>query len=207
LAPLVTLLSCSYAPDFANDQLQCGAAGQCPKGYSCATDNRCWKNGATPHDAAVTPHDGAVTTDGGVQLSDFVGTWTFNSGASGGTLTGTCSDSSTPISSSLSGDFMVVTLSGTGLLAQYYCNAGWNLRLPAGSTTAVVQTGQTCVYSSTQSGVTTSYTFAALAFSLTTSNGQLGQFSGHLSGPFSASDGTTGTCNFNLAGQLTKTSP
>ena len=213
LAPLIALLSCSYAPDFASDQLQCSATGKCPKGYSCAADNRCWKNGATPQDAAVTndtgaPHDASTTSDGRApQLADFAGTWTFNNGATGGTLSGTCSDSTTPISNSLSGDFMVVSLNGTGLLARYYCDVGWNLSLPSGSTTAVVQTGQTCTYRSTQSGVTTSYNFAALTFSLTTTNGQTGQFSGHLSGPFTATDGTAGTCNFNLSGQLTKTSP
>jgi hypothetical protein len=64
-----------------------------------------------------------------------------------------------------------------------------------------------CSYHSTQMGVTTTYMFSALAFSLTTRDGKTGQFAGHLSGPFTASDNTSGSCNFTLSGQLTKTPP
>ncbi len=136
-----------------------------------------------------------------------MGTWTFNSGASGGTLTGTCSDSPTPVNQPLSGDFMVVSLAGTGLSAQYFCDAGWNLDLPTGTNTTVVRTGQMCIFRTTSMGITTAYTFSALAFSLTTTTGLTATFTAHFTGPFTASDMSSGTCNFMWSGQLTKTSP
>ncbi len=46
-------LSCSYSPNFANDTLQCGAGRTCPKGYSCASDNKCWKTGQVAIDSGA----------------------------------------------------------------------------------------------------------------------------------------------------------
>ena len=200
-------LSCGYSPNFANDTLQCGAGSTCPKGYSCATDSKCWKNGELATDAGThvdTGTGGDTHGDVGIGTDPrlpFVGTWTFNAG----TLSGTCSDSPTPVSQPLSGDFMVVSLAGTGLSAQYFCDAGWNLDLPTGTNTTVVRTGQMCTFRTTASGITTAYMFSGLAFSLMTSNGLSATFAAHFTGPFSASDGTSGTCNFTLSGQLTKT--
>ena len=189
-ALLLALSSC-YAPDFANDQLQCGDNSACPKGYSCAADNRCWKNGAQP----------AADAGGQMRFDNFVGTWVFT----GGTLNATCTDGP-PYQRALTGDSITILTGNVGLLEQYYCQTGWNLRLPLGTTTAVAPTGQTCVERTTDSGsgIMTTYTWSASELSFTTSDGQTATTTGHIMGPFSASDNTHGTCDVTYTGPLHK---
>jgi hypothetical protein len=55
-ALLSTLLGCSGASGPANGVQQCAPATsspRCPSGYSCQSDNKCWKDGTGPADAAV----------------------------------------------------------------------------------------------------------------------------------------------------------
>jgi hypothetical protein len=59
-------------------------------------------------------------------------------------LTGSCTDGST-INSQLTQDvFIVVTRGGAGLMFQYHCPTGWNMRLPVATNTAIAVAGQTC---------------------------------------------------------------
>jgi hypothetical protein len=212
--------SCTYAPDFANDKLVCGQDGTCPKGYTCATsDNKCWKNGETPgggtggSDGGTHPGTGGAHMDAGsdVPISNdprtgFVGTWTFT----GGTLNGSCSDGSVVQRPLTSTDYMLITLGTTAstVLAQYYCQAGWTMQLSSGNTMAVAPSNQTCVQRTTDNTVnppiTTAYTWSAVTFSFTKTGANTGMSTGHLMGPFAASDNTSGTCDLSFTGPLTR---
>ena len=181
------LLSC-YAPDFENGTLQCGPTNNCPKGYTCATDLTCWKDG-----------DLAPPTGGG-DVAAFVGTWTFDSG----NLNATCSDGS-PTTAPLAGDTVPIARRGDGIVASYFCD--WMLH--ATGATATADPGQSCseMIPNQMSGVIYTYTWSAKEFSFSTSNGQKASVSGHVGGPFTASDGSRGTCDGVFTGMLTKTAP
>jgi hypothetical protein len=200
-APLLLALSCSYSPSFQNDKLQCGVNGSCPKGYGCASDNRCWKTGDLNGGSdGGTGADSARDTGGADPLLKFVGSWTFKSGTSDAT----CTDGSVNHRSFADPppDFITVVVGGPGVLAQYYCDSGWKLRLTAAQTMAVADTGQTCRKSTTVAGVTTTYDWSALAFTFGTIDGQAATATGHVSGSFSDSNGVTGTCDVMFNGQL-----
>ena len=189
LLPLALLLvgARCYTPDFDNGKLRCGPQGQCPKGYGCASDGTCWKSGA------------GSSSDGGTDvLDDFVGTWTFLTG----TLDANCSDGRTM--PSIAGDVFVVTRAGTTLTAGYYCD--WFLHVPAGSRTTVIDPAQSCIQDvpDTGTGVTFHYNWSGTEFALTTSNGLSGSISGTVKGPFTATDGSSGTCEGKFTGTLSK---
>ena len=206
--------SCTYSPDFANDTLVCGPAQACPKGYACATDNKCWKTGETPGgggahaDAGGTggahmdaSSDLPITTD---PREGFVGTWTFN----GGTVDATCTDGSAK-HGALTGDYIVIGVGTTmsTVLAAYYCQSGWTMQLSSGNTMAIATSNQTCVVRTTDSStppVTTAYTWSPVTFSFTKTSATTASSTGHFTGPFSATDGTNGTCDVTFTGPLTK---
>ena len=50
MAGAAALSAGCYSPslDFDNGELACSPSGQCPSGYHCATDDRCWKDGSDP---------------------------------------------------------------------------------------------------------------------------------------------------------------
>jgi hypothetical protein len=224
---LAGLWACTYSPDFANDKLVCGPGGSCPKGYSCnVADNKCWKTGETPggggSDGGTNPGSGGARMDASSDVptnSDprtaFVGTWTFT----GGTLNGSCSDSPTPVQRALNGsasagvpaDYILIglgTLAGT-LNLKYFCDSGWNMQLSSGNTMAVATSNQTCIQRTTDNSVnppvTTAYTWSPTMFSFTKTSATAATTSGRLTGPFAASDGTSGTCDLTFSGPLTKT--
>jgi hypothetical protein len=189
LGAALLALSCSYAPDFGGGVLACSAAMTCPKGYSCASDGACWKDGMGPTDADP--------------LAKYVGIWTFESG----NLDSQCSDG-TPTTMALSGQTVPVTKQGSsGLLATYYC--GWVLHRGSASLAAVADAGQSCqqVVPGSGTDATFTYTWHGDAFSFSTMDGETGMVTGHVEGPFSGSDGSTGTCDGKFSGSLTKTSP
>jgi hypothetical protein len=179
-------LSCSYAPSFDGGVLACTATSGCPKGYGCADDGTCWKDGTGPNGADV--------------LGKYVGNWTFDSG----NLVSDCSDGA-PSTTALMGDPVIVKASGTGLTASYYCD--WILHRPSGSAAAVADAGQSCqqVVPDTATNLTYTYTWSAKSFSFSTTDGQTAMVSGHVAGPFTASDNTTGTCDGTFSGTLMKT--
>ncbi len=203
--------ACTYSPDFANDQLVCGPGNSCPKGYSCASDNKCWKIGQTP--------GGTGGSDGGTQHMDagadvpptsdprtaFVGTWTF----SGGTLDATCSDGSA-IHRALTGDYIVIGLATAQatVLAQYYCQTGWAMQLSGGNTMAIATSNQKCMEMTTDTtvtpAVTTTYNWSAIAFTFTKTSAAGASATGRFMGPFSATDNTMGTCDVMFTGPMTK---
>jgi hypothetical protein len=202
--------ACTYSPDFANDNLICGPEQSCPKGYSCAPDNKCWKIGETPGGSGGTdggtPHaDASIDVPSTDPRQGFLGTWTF----SGGTLDATCSDGSV-VHRNLTSDYIVMNL-GTAaatVLAQYYCDTGWTMQLSGGNTMAVATSNQSCVEITTDStvspAVTTTYTWSALAFAFTKTSALAATSTGHFMGSFSASDGTNGTCDVMFTGPMTK---
>ncbi|HET6149127.1 MAG TPA: hypothetical protein VFH68_16435 [Polyangia bacterium] len=201
-ASLALLGSCAYAPDFADDTLTCSATSTCPKGYTCAANNKCEKAGGAGSGLGGVGGGGTGGSAGGgdQRLDDFVGTWHFNSG----TITGSCTDGSTINNQLTSAVFIIVTRGGAGLLLRYYCQDGWNMRLPLATNTALAIAGQTCRDSTVSGGVTTTYTWGAPTLTFTTSNGQTASISGHLAGPFSDSNGINGTCDIMFSGSLTK---
>ena len=217
--------ACTYSPDFGNDMLVCGPGGSCPKGYSCdVTDNKCWKTGDTPggSDGGSHPGTGGARMDAssdvptsGDPRDGFVGTWTFT----GGTLNGSCSDSSATIQRALNGnpsngtpaDYILIglgTLSAT-LNAKYFCDSGWTMQLSSGNTMAVATSNQTCIQRTTDNSatppVTTAYTWSPMPFSFTKTSATTATTTGHLTGPFAATNGTSGTCDLTFSGPLTKT--
>ena len=211
-ASLALLGSCWYSPDFADDTLTCGAQAVCPKGYTCGDNNKCQKSGALHENGGRSGGGmggadgglgGSPGTDGGLdpRLDNFIGTWRFASGS----LTGSCTDGST-LNAPLGADtFIVVSRGGVGgLVLQYHCPSGWNMRLPLATNTALVIAGQTCRESTTSGGVTTTFNWGAPALTFTTSNGQTATTSGHLAGPFMDSTGVSGTCDLMFNGSLTK---
>lgn len=59
----MAVLAGCYAPNYGNGELACAADGTCPAGLTCnETDNRCYKPGSGPTDAAVAdaPPDALV---------------------------------------------------------------------------------------------------------------------------------------------------
>jgi hypothetical protein len=177
--------SCAYAPDFGNGTLVCGDKQQCPKGYSCASDNTCWKDSGTASDP---------------RLDSFVGKWDFSTGL----ISGACSDGYTVNDTLNSTDFIVIARGGSGLLLEYYCDTGWSMSLPAGTTTASARTGETCNFQRTSSGVTTNLVWSINTLTFATSDGQAGTVVGRLSGPFTDSTPNTGTCDLMFSGDLLK---
>ncbi len=185
-AAVLLSLACSYSPSFDNGVLACGADSSCPKGYSCANDGACWKNGSGPSDADP--------------LARYVGNWTFESGS----LDSQCSDGQ-PTTTSLSGQMLPVVAQGTtAIVATYYC--GWILRRAPASADAVADSGQSCqqVVPDATTNLTYTYTWTADAFTFTTTDGQTAMVDGHVEGPFTGSDGSTGTCDGMFSGTLTK---
>lgn len=182
-------LSC-YSPDFDNDLLQCGPMNNCPKGYTCASDLRCWKNGD------VVP----ATTGDSTAL--FVGTWTFNSG----NINSACSDGP-PLSSPISGDTVPVTANGSNLVASYFCD--WTMQLNPGTSTAMASPPQGCteMIKDDKTGATYTYQWMLKAFSFTTTDGKTASVSGDVGGPFTGTDGSKGTCDGTFTGTLAKTGP
>jgi len=72
---LATLWGCGGASGPQNGVQQCAPAGttpRCPGGYTCQSDNHCWKNGTGPgtDGGTGTPTDGGNRTDGGSFATD-----------------------------------------------------------------------------------------------------------------------------------------
>jgi hypothetical protein len=191
------------------------------------TDNKCWKAGETPgggvgggigggvggSDGGTQPGTGGAHMDASVDVpitgdprAGFVGTWAFT----GGTLSGSCTDGSVVQRALTSTDYMVITLGTTAstVLAQYYCQTGWTMQLSSGNTMAVATSNQMCTQRTTDNSVnppiTTAYTWSAVTFSFTKTGASTGMSTGHLMGPFTASDNTSGTCDLSFTGPMTK---
>ena len=105
---------------------------------------------------------------------------------------------------------VVITLGTTSstVLAQYYCQTGWTMQLSGGNTMAVATSNQMCTQRTTDTSVNppidTAYTWSAVAFSFTKTGANTGMSTGHLAGPFTASDNTSGTCDLMFNGPLTR---
>jgi hypothetical protein len=180
----LTGTSCSYAPSFDDGVLQCGDAGQCPKGYSCGSDNTCWKSGEE-------------------FLADYLGTWRF----SAGTLNANCTDDLPFTRSLTSTDFIMVGSSRHGVVASYYCD--WTLHAAGGSQNlAKLDPGQACTQMTSDliTGETFTYDWSSSAFDFSAS-GTSAEASGRIAGPFSNSNGGAGTCDVTFDGSLVKSSP
>ena len=57
VAGSVVLAGGCFEPRYESGRLQCAAGDVCPRGFRCATDNRCWRDGEAPVDAGL---DGAA---------------------------------------------------------------------------------------------------------------------------------------------------
>lgn len=200
--------ACTYSPDFADDKLVCAPGNSCPKGYSCASDNKCWKIGDTPGGAdAGTQHMDAGSDTGSTSdpRTGFVGTWTFT----GGTLDVVCTDGSAR-HDPLTGDYIVVGLGTTQstVLAQYHCQTGWMLQLSGGNTMAVATSNQKCTEMTTDTTVTpavvTTFNWSAIMFTFTKTTATAASASGHLTGPFTGTDNSSGSCDVMFTGPMTK---
>jgi hypothetical protein len=62
---LGTAVQCGYNPSPADGKLGCSAKGECPEGYSCRTDNKCWKDGGTAGSGGATGGSGGATGGSG----------------------------------------------------------------------------------------------------------------------------------------------
>lgn len=66
-ATMLVAAGCSFSPRLGNGQLACGAAGDCPPGYQCGSDQRCYLAGTLP----MPTSDGGTTAC--VPLHCFIG--------------------------------------------------------------------------------------------------------------------------------------
>ena len=198
--------SCTYSPNFADGVVACGTDQSCPKGYSCATDGTCRKHaasGGNPDGGKADGGNGVDAGNSGDAAGKFVGTWTFQNG----TFNAACSDGSSDHHALTTADFVVVARGTTssGVLIEYFCDSGWALGVASSGTTASATAGQpTCTTTTTQAGITTMFTWTVVTFTFNTSDGASGSLSGHLMGPFTATDHTTGTCDITFMGNVTK---
>jgi hypothetical protein len=197
LAAVAWLTSCTYSPSPESGKLLCGPGFSCPKGYTCANRQTCWKEGETPPpgdggggEAAievVTRPDVAVAP----RLRPFVGTWNFVSG----TVSTMCSDNSRD-TRALAGDFMDIDVSAdSDLIASFYCD--WHLNVVAGST-VLSRPGQTCMTVSNG----TQFTWTVATFEFATSDGQNGTLNSRIGAAYN-NNGMVGTCMLTIAGGLT----
>jgi hypothetical protein len=183
VALVVAAAGCGYAPNFESGTLHCSSSHTCPQGYTCATDNTCWKNGAT--------------LPGATDM--FIGHWVYDATSR---LQQTCTDgTNTP--STLAGDYVDIN-SGTDseLLATYFCN--WKLDLAAtDKTTTTIVAGQTCMTHDATG--TISFTLHGQSFKFTTTDGATATLSAVFPAEFKKVIGTMGTCQFTVTGRLVYT--
>lgn len=174
--------ACTYAPDFENARLLCGAKESCPKGYHCEVGHTCYKDGTTANGTGGMSGSGgngggtggaagAGTggTSGGTVTSrnDLVGSWKFTSG----TLNVACSDQTAQTKQLGANDHVDVALdSGTGITADFYCNWDLDLTIDGGGASTNLPSGQTCMSSSGCSD----FTWMGQSFDLTTRDAATG---------------------------------
>jgi hypothetical protein len=158
----VSAARCAYSPDPASGTLHCGPGSSCPKGYTCADQKTCWKDGETPSGAAGTGAAGmgaagvsgaAGTGAAGMAMpgpGNFVGHWVYQTGS---TETVSCSDGSDK-NNDLTSDYVDVALNTGTLTATYFC--AWIVTLDSNMTTTVIKAGQSCSRNTTDAttGVT-----------------------------------------------------
>jgi hypothetical protein len=69
IALALTAAGC-FSPDYQSGHLQCSGAQDCPPGFHCASDNRCYRAGEEPDLAVLESPDLGMTTDlGGADLT------------------------------------------------------------------------------------------------------------------------------------------
>jgi hypothetical protein len=188
LALLAAVASCTYSPNPESGALFCGASGECPKGYGCASDGTCWKNGTSPADAG--PVDRSVPSP--EALRNFLGTWTFTSGS----MVTTCSDPSTA-TRDLKGDFFeMAAAADADLTGSFYCE--WRLNV-SGAKAALARAAQSC--SRLTDG--TMFTWTAVSFDFTTTDGQTGVLASNIGAAF-INKGVPTTCTLAINGEATR---
>lgn len=166
LAPLIAVAwacaaapGCTYAPDFDNARLLCGAQGSCPKGYHCEAGHTCYKDGTNANGTGGGAGSGgagggAGGMSGGTggssggqvnSRNDLVGTWDFTSG----TLNVSCSDQTSNTKQLMDSDHVDVGIgTGTGITGDFYCNWALDLTIAGGMARTDLPSGQTCMSSS-----------------------------------------------------------
>ncbi len=98
LVGLVAVLCAGcFSPSFLDGKTPCKSSGECPNGFACAADDRCWRIGHVPTfdmstkvpDGGPTPPDMAPLPDlAPVYVANPRGIWLSNGG---GTATGPAS--------------------------------------------------------------------------------------------------------------------
>jgi hypothetical protein len=220
---LGTAAQCGYNPNPPNGQLGCSAKSECPEGYSCRTDNKCWKAGATgaagsTGTAGSTGASGAggkagsgggtggaggammnacghvVGTDGS-NTDKLVGCWIFDDTS---TLTQACGTMS--MKASLKDDYVEVAANAKPNTVQgvYFC--AWVLDVPAGGSVGTLEPNQTCMTTDTMTG--TVFTWHGTTFTFTTTDGLNATLSSMIDATYIAKDKTTGTCTVGITGKL-----
>jgi hypothetical protein len=177
---LAALAGCGYSPNPVEGKLFCnpGDGPKCPEGYFCRSDLKCWKS--TPGDL-------------------YVGTWTFTSGAKDQTCQGGSHDSASPVGETIVVDY--ATDAQSNLTVDYYCVWDVNVGGPGSSTT--LRSGQSCPY--TDPGTNTMFLYRGSSFAFSTKDGTSATMTSAIPFDYKNADGTSGSCNFNISGQLTST--
>jgi hypothetical protein len=215
LALLVgTAVQCGYNPDPPNGMLGCSAKDECPEGYSCRTDKKCWKPGATGGSTGTAGTTGAAGSTGmagntglagstglggaggaTLPLESFIGKWLFDDTS---TLTQACGTMS--MTGSLMGDYIDVVANTKPNTVQgvYFC--AWVLDVPLGGTVGTIEPNQTCMSTDTKDG--TVYTWHGTTFTFSTTDGQNGTLSSMLAATYLTKTNTTGSCTVRITGKL-----
>lgn len=215
---------CAYAPDPASGTLRCGPSSSCPKGYSCASDQTCWKDGTSPSGAAGSGAAGSGAAGSGAAGSGvagsgaagspvgdpaFVGHWIYQTGSK---ETVSCSDGSTK-DNDLTSDYVDVALNSGTLTATYFC--AWIVTLDSNMTTTVIRAGQSCSRNTTDAttGIT-HFTWRGTSFAMKTTDAKTATLQStigvdYLDDATKTGCGPTttpcaGTCTIQIVGTLDK---
>ncbi|HVR62823.1 MAG TPA: hypothetical protein VMU50_13050 [Polyangia bacterium] len=216
--------ACTYAPDFDNGRLLCGAKGSCPKGYHCEAGHTCYKDGTTLNGSGgASGSGGSAGGTGGksggsiTTRNDLVGSWIFTSG----TLNVACSDNTSKTKPLGASDHVDVALgSGTGITADFYCDWNLDLSIDGGGASTNLPSGQTCMSTSGCSD----FTWMGQSFDFSADNTATGMLDAKINAtykdytdPLTATAATpaclpkattpnpaTGTCMLTISGALAK---
>ena len=188
-----------------------------PRDTLAPPDNKCWKTGETPG-GGTGGSDGGAPGTGGAHMDAGSDVPTQRSahpssapGSSpAGRSTARCTDGigcATPSHlHRLHGDHPrnhgVATV-----LAQYYCQTGWTCSSRAATPWPSPPRTRPASSDDRQHGQSadhTAYTWSAVTFSFTKTGANTGMSTGHLMGPFTASDSTSGRRDLSFTGPLTK---
>jgi hypothetical protein len=185
--------ACGYDPQPVSGMLHCSPQSTCPDGYTCRS-TLCVRDGA-----GGSGGSGGGGSGGSGSVDKFVGRWTFNADSM---RVRVCTDGVTNETIKPWDDFFDVTVGGASpLTTSYYCP--WNLDVNAAGTATTLRPGTSCSLPST-TDPTTTFTWRAESFTLTTTNGSTGTLDASIPYTYVGTVTGNGSCTMHFTGSMTK---